>query len=36
MQFSWVQQLCLATALVVMRRCQVMAFEKPEVIDKTG
>ena len=25
-----------ATAVVVMRRCRVMAFEKPEVIDKTG
>ena len=25
-----------ATAVVVMRRCRVMVFEKPEVIDKTG
>ena len=29
------RQLRLATA-VVMRRCRVMVFEKPEVIDKTG
>ena len=34
MQFSWVRQLRLATAVVVMRRCRVMVFEKPEVIDK--
>ena len=35
MQFSWVRQLPHATAVVVRRRCQVMVFEKPEVIDKT-
>ena len=26
----------LAMAVVVMRHCQVMVFEKPEGIDKTG
>ena len=36
MQFSWVRQLPHATAVVVRRRCRVMLFEKPEVIDKTG
>ena len=36
MQFSWVRHLPHATAVVVMRRCRVMVFEKPEVIDKTG
>ena len=36
MQFSWVRQLRLATAVVVMHRCQVMVFQKPEVIDKAG
>ena len=36
MQFSWVRQLRLATAVVVRRRCQVMVFEKPEVKEKTG
>ena len=34
MRFSWVPQLPHATAVVVMRRCRVMVFEKPEVIDK--
>ena len=36
MQFSWIRQLPHATAVVVMRRCRVILFEKPEVIDKTG
>ena len=36
MQFSWVRQLPHAMAVAVMRRCRVMVFEKPEVIDKTG
>ena len=36
MQFSWERQLRLAPAVVVMHRCRVMVFEKPEVIDKTG
>ena len=36
MQFSWVRQLPHATTVVVRRRCRVMVFEKPEVIDKTG
>ena len=36
MQFSWVQQLRLPTAVVVMRRCRVVVFETPEVIEKTG
>ena len=31
-----IRQLRPAIAVVVMRRCQVMVFEKPEVIDKTG
>ena len=35
MQFSWVHQLRLATAVVVMRHCRVVVFEKPEVIDKS-
>ena len=25
-----------AMPVVVMRRCRVMVFEKPEVVDKTG
>ena len=33
---SMVRQLHLATAVVVMHRCRVMVFERPEVIDKTG
>ena len=36
MQFLRVQQLRLATAVVVVRHCRVMVFEKPEVIDKNG
>ena len=36
MQFSWVRQMRLPTAVVVRRRCRVMVFERPEVIDKTG
>ena len=36
MQFSWVRQLRLPTVVVVMCRCRVVVFEKPEVIDKTG
>ena len=35
MQFLWVRDPRLATAPVVMRRCRVMVFGKPEVIDKT-
>ena len=34
MQFSWVRQLPHATAVVVMRRCRVMVFEKPEVLSR--
>ena len=33
---DWVRQLSLSTAAVVMCRCWVMVFERPEVIDKTG
>ena len=36
MQLSLVLQLRLLTAVVVMRRCTVILFEKPEVIDKAG
>ena len=36
MQFSWVRQLRFPTAVVVMPRCIVVVFERPEMIDKTG
>ena len=34
MQFSWVRQLRLPMPVVVMRRCSVVVFDTPEVIDR--
>ena len=36
MQFSGVLQLRLTKVVVVMRRCRVVVFETPEVVDKNG